>query len=155
MAARTNKKKESKEADAKVIALHDDENEIDEKQTTLQQAAEAKKNDDLELAEKLYLKQMKLKAFNAPVYTRLMILYRKQKKYKEELEIINKGLQHFKQHDAENTARKKSSASIKKLSKSLNKSLGLTDSKGNFLYEPEPIPTWRKRKITVEKKLKK
>ena len=84
-----------------------------------------------------------------------MIIYRKQKKYKEELEIINKGLQHFKEHDAENAAKKKSSASIKKISNSLNKSLGLVDKKGNVVYEPEPIPTWKKRKTTVEKKLKK
>ena len=148
-------KQQNKENQAKVIALHDDENVVDEKQTVLQQAAEAEKKGDLNLAEKLYLQQMKLKTFNAFVYSRLMIIYRKQKKYKEELEIINKGLQYFKEHDAENAAKKKSSASIKKISNSLNKSLGLVDKKGNAVYEPEPIPTWKKRKTTVEKKLKK
>ena len=148
-------KQQNKENQAKIISLHDDENVVDEKQTVLQQAAEAEKKGDLNLAEKLYLQQMKLKTFNAFVYSRLMIIYRKQKKYKEELEIINKGLQHFKEHDAESAAKKKSSASIKKISNSLNKSLGLVDKKGNVVYEPEPIPTWKKRKTTVEKKLKK
>jgi len=148
-------KQQNKENQAKIISLHDDENVVDEKQTVLQQAAEAEKKGDLNLAEKLYLQQMKLKTFNAFVYSRLMIIYRKQKKYKEELEIINKGLQYFKEHDAENAAKKKSSASIKKISNSLNKSLGLVDKKGNAVYEPEPIPTWKKRKTTVEKKLKK
>jgi len=148
-------KRQSKETQAKIIPIHDDKNEIDEKQTVLQQAADAEKNNDLELAEKLYKEQMKQKAFNASVYTRLMIIYRKQKKYKEELEIINKALSHFKEYQNKKSLSKTNSAAIKKLSKSLNKSLGLTDKKGNFLYEPEPIPTWKKRKTTVEKKLKK
>ena len=121
----------------------------------LQQAAHAEKNNDLELAEKLYKKQLQQKAFNPSVYTRLMIVLRKQKKYKEELEIINKALQHFKDHTATRSTKKAGNTTIKKLSNSLNKSLGLIDKKGNAFYEPEPIPTWRKRKTTVEKKLKK
>lgn len=145
--------KQAKKAQAKVIPLQSKETVIDEQQTTLQQAAAAEKNDDLALAEKLYKKQMQLKAFNASVYTRLMILYRKQKRYKEELAIINKGISHFAEHKAKQSSKKNSSAAIKKLSKSLNKSLGLTDNKGNFLFDPEPVATWKKRKITVEKKL--
>ena len=61
---------------------------------------------------------------------------------------------HFKEYQEKQLSSKTKNAAIKKLSKSLNKSLGLTDKKGNFLYEPEPIPTWKKRKTTVEKKLK-
>ena len=148
-----NKKGAAKKAQAKVIPLHSEENVVDEKQTILQQAAAAEKNENLALAEKLYKKQMQLKAFNAFVYTRLMILYRKQKRYKEELAIINKGISHFAEHKAKQSSKKSSNAAIKKLSKSLNKSLGLTDNKGNFLFDPEPIATWKKRKITVEKKL--
>jgi tetratricopeptide (TPR) repeat protein len=145
----------NKKAGAKVVDMRPKEDDApDEAQTVLQQAATAEKNDDLELAEKLYKKQMKQKAFNAFVYTRLMIIYRKQKKYQEELEIINKGIQHFKEHQEKHSASKTSNAAIKKLSNSLNKSLGLTDKKGNFLYEPEPLPAWKKRKATVEKKLK-
>ena len=83
-----------------------------------------------------------------------MIIYRKQKKYKEELDVINKALQHFKEYQDKKSSAKTKNAAINKLSKSLNKSLGLTDKKGNFLYEPEPVPTWKKRKATVEKKLK-
>ena len=144
-----------KKPETKVVALHADEDNGHEKETLLQQAAAAEKNDDLELAEKLYKKQLQQKAFNASLYTRLMIIYRKQKKYKEELEIINKGLQNFKEDHIKRSAKKASSSIIKKLSKSLNKSLGLIDQKGNMLYEPEPVPAWKKRKETVEKKLKK
>ena len=74
----------TKKPQAKVIPLHRDDEEVpNEKQTILQQAEAAEKNDEFELAEKLYKEQMKQKAFNASVYTRLMIIYRKQKKYKE------------------------------------------------------------------------
>ncbi|HYJ62292.1 MAG TPA: hypothetical protein VEV62_00985 [Parafilimonas sp.] len=156
MARQTKKKnEEEKKPAAKVVPMYkNDEHDI-EKQTTLQQASAAEKNGNLELAEKLYKQEINKNAFNASVYTRLMIIYRKQKKYKEELEIINKALQHFKEYQNKKSSSKTNNAAIKKLSNSLNKSLGLTDKKGNFLYEPEPIPTWKRRKTTVEKKLKK
>jgi tetratricopeptide (TPR) repeat protein len=153
MARATKKKKDDKATGAKVISLYKAEPPI-EKQTTLQQASAAEKNGDLELAEKLYKQEINKSAFNASVYTRLMVIYRKQKKYKEELDIINKALKHFKEHQEKQLSSKTKNAAIKKLSKSLNKSLGLIDKKGNFLYEPEPIPTWKRRKTTVEKKLK-
>jgi tetratricopeptide (TPR) repeat protein len=155
MARQTKKKShEEKKPTAKVVPMYkNDEHDI-EKQTTLQQASAAEQNGELELAEKLYKQEINKNAFNASVYTRLMIIYRKQKKYKEELEIINKALKHFKEHQDKQLSSKTNNAAIKKLSKSLNKSLGLTDKKGNFLYEPEPIPTWKRRKTTVEKKLK-
>lgn len=155
MARQSKNNTEEKKSTAKVIPLHQDEDVYDEKQTTLQQAEAAEKNGDLQLAEKLYKQEINKKAFNASIYTRLMIIYRKQKKYREELEIIDKALQHFKEYQSKRTSSKTNNAAIKKLSSSLNKSLGLTDKKGNFLYEPEPIPTWKKRKTTVEKKLKK
>ncbi|HVX26281.1 MAG TPA: hypothetical protein VHB70_08060 [Parafilimonas sp.] len=148
-------KKQPKKTQAKVVALYKGNESRVEKQTTLQQAATSEKNGDIESAEKLYKQEIDEKAFNASVYTRLMIVYRKQKKYKEELQLINQAIQHFKEHQEKLSSNKTSNAAIKKLSKSLNKSLGLTDKKGNALYEPEPIPTWKKRKATVEKKLKK
>lgn len=153
MAKRTAKKDD--EASAKVIAMQNDNEAVDTKQTILQQAAAAEENDDLALAEKLYKKQMQQKAFNDFVYKRLMVIYRKQKRYRDELDIINKGLKHFEEHRAKQSSGKNISSSIKRLSSSLNKSLGLTNSKGKSLYEPEPIPSWQKRKEVVEKKLRK
>jgi len=148
------KKDQGKKPKAKVVTMREHEDADYEKQTLLQQATWAEKNNDLETAERLYRKLMKQKAFNASVYTRMMVIYRKQKRYKEELEIINKALQHFKEDSTKRAASKASNAIITKLSKSLNKSLGLTDKKGNQVYEPEPVATWKKRKTTVEKKLK-
>lgn len=142
----------AKNTKAKVIALQNDKDHA--KETILQQADAAKQSDDLKLAEELYEKQLDQKTFNATVYTKLMIVYRKQKRYAEELDLINKGLEHFKIHQTEKASSKNMNASIKKLSSGLNKSLGLTDKKGNSIYEPEPIPSWKRRKISVEKKIK-
>ena len=153
MAKRITKKHD--EPSAKLVAMQKDNEAVDTRQTLLQQAGAAEKNDDLALAEKLYKKEIQQKAFNDSVYKRLMVIYRKQKRYKDELDIINKGLKHFEEHRAKQSSKKNISTSIKRLSSSLNKSLGLTNSKGKFLYEPEPIPSWKKRKEVVEKKLKK
>ena len=155
MPRQVHKAKSSKKAEAKVVAMDADKEPVDVKQTLLQQAATAEKNDDLELAEELYKKQLDQKAFNEFIYKRLMIIYRKQKRYKEELDIINKGLEHFEEDRTNKLTEKNTSASVKRLSNSLNKSLGLTDNKGKLLYEPEPVPSWKKRKAIVQKKLKK
>jgi len=42
-----------------------------------------------------------------------------------------------------------------RISKVLQKSMGLLDKKGESLYRPEPIGRWVKRKAVVEKQLKK
>jgi len=115
-------------------------------------AAAAEKNDDFVQAEKIYKKQIQLKAFDTAVYKRLMVIYRKQKRYKDELDIINKGLNHFDEYRKKQSSQKRINTSIKKLSQRLNKSLGLTNSRGKELYEPAPIPEWKKRKATVEKR---
>lgn len=149
------KQKNKKASKAKVVAMQQEEEVIDEKQTPLQQAAAAEKKDDLELAEKIYNKQIQLKSFNAAVYKRLMIIYRKQKRYKDELDLINKGLKHFDEYRKKQSSKKNINTNIKRISQRLNKSLGLTNSRGKELYEPAPIPEWKKRKATVEKRLKK
>jgi tetratricopeptide (TPR) repeat protein len=141
--------------EAKVISVHTNPQPIDENQTLLQQAEAAEKNSNYELAEKLYKKQLNLKTFNEFIYKRLMIIYRKQKRYKEELDIINRGLEHFEEDRINKSTEKNTSATVKRLSNSLNKSLGLTNNKGKLLYEPEPVPSWKKRKAIVQKKLKK
>jgi hypothetical protein len=147
-------KKPKKAAKAKVIELKKDDAAIDKKQTVLQQAAAAQKNDAPELAETLYKKQMNEKAFNPAVYKKLMVLYRKEKRYKDELNIIDKGLKHFEEQRANRSSNKKIGMGIRRISSSLNKSLGLINKSGKEIYEPEPIPEWRKRKENVQKKLR-
>ncbi|MFT4154579.1 hypothetical protein [Parafilimonas sp.] len=64
-------------------------------------------------------------------------------------------LKDFEKYRKLQSSQKTAGASIKKLSRRLNKSLGLTNNKGEELYEPPPVPEWKKRKATVEKRLKK
>jgi tetratricopeptide (TPR) repeat protein len=85
-------------------------------------------------------------------YDRLMVLYRQQKDYEEELKWIEKAITVFTK--TFNNAAKKPSAKITAISKSLTRSLGLTDKKGKSLYQPQPIARWEKRKELLIKKNK-
>ncbi len=80
-----------------------------------------------------------------------MILYRKKKDYKSELNIINAGIKAF---ESFYKSRKSGSKKIAEISNKLNRSFGFIDKKGNSLNDPEPIARWKKRKLTVEKRIK-
>jgi tetratricopeptide (TPR) repeat protein len=89
---------------------------------------------------------------NDKAWIRLMIIYRKQKEYKKELKTINAAIKTFeelfkKREPAYNTR-------VKSLSKALSKALGLTDKKGNSLYEMGDLAKWKRRKQAVLKKIK-
>jgi DNA ligase D-like protein (predicted 3'-phosphoesterase) len=121
----------------------------------INKAEEAEKNCDLEHAANLYQKTIKKEPENEYAYDRLMIIYRKLKKYKEELSIINQGIKHFQgYHEKKMKEAVGKNSKIKQLSTALMKSTGLIDKKGRSLYEPEPVGKWKKRKVVVEKKLK-
>ena len=113
---------------------------------------EAEEKKDTSVAIKDYEEAIKLNPLAEKAYDRLMIIYREEKDYKNELRIINAGIKSF-----ENFYRSKKSSSKKvaEISKMLNRSFGFTDKKGNAVYEPEPIARWKKRKAVVEKKIKK
>jgi hypothetical protein len=83
-------------------------------------------------------------------YDRLMILYRQQKDDKAELQWIDKAVAVFSRAIARSS--KKTNAKITMLSKSLIRSLGLTDKKGREYYQPEPIARWEKRRDLLIKK---
>ena len=119
---------------------------------TIEEADEAEVKEDIALAIKDYEEAIKANPLIEKAYDRLMILYRKEKDYKNELRIINTGIKSFENFYR---SRKTGSKKIAEISKKLNRSFGLTDKKGNAVYEPEPIARWKKRKITVEKRIKK
>lgn len=102
-----------------------------------------------------YKEDVKNKMINALPYDRLMIHYRKEKNYAEELKVIKQGITNFKKYFAQHqrAAVKKKKSTIEELSSMIKKSTGLTDKKGNDLYLPEPLPKWIKRQSTVEAKL--
>ena len=121
----------------------------------MNEARELEISDEIDKAIKLYQRAIKMEPHNELPYNRLMILYRKQKQYEEELELINKGIKTF-----EDFYRKKSEKLISKhkaaakLSDALAKSLGQRGKKVQDLYQPEPIPKWSKRKQLLEKKVR-
>lgn len=108
---------------------------------------------DLGKAVLVYQKVIAESKLNEAAYDRLMIIYRKQKEYEKEGKVIDKAVKEFEalyDHDARKNAGKKVTA----LSKALNKLTGLSDKKGNAIYEPEPLGRWKRRKQVVEKRLK-
>jgi len=120
------------------------------------QAEYAESNDDLENAVTLYERAVKAEPANEYAYNRLMIIYRKLKKYKEELRAINEGIKFFEEyHENKSKELFGKNRKIMQLSNALMKSTGLQDKKGKSIYYPEPIGKWQKRKQTVLKKLKK
>lgn len=104
-----------------------------------------------------YREQVKNGIFSPLPYDRLMIHYRKEKNYDEELKVIKKGIEAFRKHysDLQGATLKKKKNTIAAISKKIGQSTGLIDKKGNELYLPEPLPRWTKRKTVVEQKLKK
>jgi len=115
-------------------------------------ARQAEADGDLASAEKIYLTIIKRNPHNQYAYDRLMIIYRKQKFYDKELAIINTGIKTFTElHGPKATHNK----IVKNLSAKLNRAFGLVDKKGNSLYDPGPVATWKRRKLVVEKRLEK
>ena len=120
----------------------------------LSKAREAEINNNPERAAGLYEKALKTNKGDEEPYDRLMIIYRKLKRYKDELRVIDAGIKYF-----ENLYKKKSEKLLGKnkkllqLSNALARTTGLTDNKGNNTFYPEPVGRWRKRKAIVEKKI--
>jgi hypothetical protein len=114
-------------------------------------AAYMEKTGDLEEAARLYEKLLKEKPAHEDNYSRLMIIYRKQKDLKNELRVINSGIKFFQELYTPTSIGKHKN--VIKLSKQLSLLTGLTDKKGKSLYDAEPIGKWKKRKEVVLKKL--
>jgi hypothetical protein len=104
-----------------------------------------------------YREQVKQGVFSSLPYDRLMIHYRKQKEYEEELKVIKKAIDTFKNFYAklQATAIKKQKSKVAELSRKFSRQAGLTDKKGNDTYLPEPLPRWIKRQAAVEQKMRK
>ncbi len=117
-------------------------------------ARQLEQDGELEKAAFVLEKLVKNEPLNEDAYNRLMIIYRKNKDYKNELKVIKKGVDNF-ERSFKTASRVKVTPKIATLSKSLLKSLGLADKKGNILYEREPLGKWKRRRITVENLLKK
>ena len=63
----------------------------------MNEAREYESGDEIDKAIKLYQRAIKLEPHNELPYNRLMIIYRKQKQFEDELELINKGIKTFEE----------------------------------------------------------
>ena len=103
-------------------------------------------------AAKLYERLIKSHRFNEHNYNRLLMIYRKNKDFKNELRILDTGIKAFQEFYMPFATGK--DRTVINLSKKLNVLIGLTDRKGKSLADREPIAKWKKRKEVVLKKLK-
>lgn len=97
-------------------------------------------------------KMIRVHPTNEKAFQRLMILYRKKQDYQKELKTINTAIRNFEELYKKRTPA--FSSKIKSLSKAISKATGLTDKKGNSLYEKGELAKWKRRKKAVLKKLK-
>jgi hypothetical protein len=117
----------------------------------IRNAEQLEKEGQLEEAAKLYEAAIKSKPLDEHPYNRLMIIYRKLKKPKDELRVIKLGIAVFEVQYNKKSRNKK----LTELSNKLMKSAGLVEKKGKATFYPEPINKWMKRKELLEKKMKK
>jgi tetratricopeptide (TPR) repeat protein len=116
----------------------------------LEEARQAEANEDMETAGKRYEQMIKQDPHHEFPYDRLMVIYRKQKRYDDELKLINKGLKNF--GDVYKKKQEKlisKNSKLGRLSNALIKKAGLQKNE----FTPEPIAKWLKRKEIVEKKM--
>ncbi|MFC0775117.1 tetratricopeptide repeat protein [Terrimonas alba] len=110
-----------------------------------QQARQFEQEGEWEKAIKIYKRMLKTQPLNEKLYDRLMIIYRKNKNYQKEKEIINTAIRVYEKFYKENektTITKKVAA----ISKALLKSLQMTDARGRPSPQREPVKRWTKRK---------
>ena len=119
---------------------------------TIAQAKAAEEGERPATAVEFCEQALQLDQLNEYAYNRLMIIYRKLKDKKKELQIINTAIKAYQKFYS---SKKRTTKSITEISNKLNKSFGLADKKGTALYTPEPIATWQKRKELLERKKKK
>lgn len=123
----------------------------------IQQGAAAEAEGNTERAVELYESSIKKGIADPFPFDRLLVIYRKQRKLKEELRVILRGIEVFnkqlEEHQSHLLRKTKSSNMLKRLSTAFGKSSGLADKKGKSKYLPGPLSKWLRRKEIVEQKL--
>ena len=113
---------------------------------------------NLAKAVKLYEEVIREGYDRTPIpYERLMVIYRKDKKFKDELRIIKKGIKAFSDKDErvkkQNLRGRTNQRKLKELSGLFMQKTGLIDKKGKSAVIPEPIGKWMKRMEVVRGKM--
>jgi tetratricopeptide (TPR) repeat protein len=109
---------------------------------------------NLQRAIKLYEQNIREEYADEYAFERLMIIYRKQKQYKDELRVINLGIDLFehslKEHLKQTLSRHMDGKKLELLSNAILKKTGSKTQQAHF---PDPIDKWMKRREIVEEKL--
>jgi len=125
---------------------------VDERNKT---ARQEEKEGDINKAVRFYEQNISEDYADRFAFERLMIIYRKQKEYKNELRVIKRGIevfqQTFKERVKHSLAKRVSDRKLEQLSNAIMKASG---QKKEQLPFPDPVDKWLKRKEIVEKKLK-
>jgi hypothetical protein len=119
----------------------------------LHDARQAEENNDTDTATKLYQLLIRKQPHLEEPYSRLMVIYRKQKDYESELDIISKGIRAFEEFYKKRAEKVLGNKEAQRLSTALARSLGKGEKKAGSVLYPQPIPKWLKRQEVVEKKL--
>lgn len=118
-------------------------------------ASDAEEDGDINKAVRFYEQNIKEAYADKLAFERLMIIYRKQKEYKEELRVIKRGIEVFQENMKERMKHSLAGrVGDKKLEQLSSAILKVTGQKKEELHFPDPIDKWLKRKEIVEKKLK-
>ncbi len=119
-------------------------------------ARKAEQDGNLEKAIKLYEQNIKEDYADEFAFERLMIIYRQQKEYRNELRVINRGIEVFQQYMQEHLkhslSRHVDGKKLEQLSNAIMKKSGL---KKEALHFPDPVDKWIKRREIAEKKTEK
>jgi tetratricopeptide (TPR) repeat protein len=119
-------------------------------------ARQAELEGDLNKAIKLYEQNIREDVADEFAFDRLMIIYRKQKEYEKEAEVIDRGIELFQEHMNEHLknslAKRIDGKTLEQLSNAIIKK---TRSKDQELHYPDPVDKWMKRRAALEQKLKK
>lgn len=118
-------------------------------------AREAEADGDTNKAIRFYEQNIREDYADKFAFERLMIIYRKQKEYRDELRVIKRGIevfqQNFKDRVKHSLAKRVSDRKLEQLSNAI---LKISGQKKEELSFPDPVDKWLKRKQIVEKKIK-
>jgi tetratricopeptide (TPR) repeat protein len=120
------------------------------------EAMQAEKNDNPSKAIRLYEQNIKEDYADEFAFDRLMVIYRRQKEYADELRVINRGIEVFRnnleRHLEHSLHRRGNLEKVAQISRAIMRKSGVKKEDPSF---PDPIDKWMKRKKIVTEKLRK
>lgn len=122
----------------------------------LAQATELEKGGDLPAAAKIFLQALGKTPGNYLAYDRLMVIYRKQKEAKKELEIIDRAIKDFEESylTRQNNWIDQNKAAAE-LTRELAISLGVMDKRGLPVASDPVLQKWLKRRELLVERMQK